>query len=84
MLNGYKAMASNQVPGDLAKSSGTALSAIIFGNFADVLIGLWGGLDLTVDTAALATSGGVRVIAMQDVDIALRNAASFAAIVDAV
>ena len=36
-----------------------------------------------LDPYALATSGGKRVIALQDVDIALRRVASFAAMKDA-
>ena len=67
-INGYRAIVSNQVTaGDL-----------YFGNFADLLVGFYGGLDLTVDTAALATSGGIRVIALQTMDVAVRHAVSFA------
>jgi hypothetical protein len=42
-----------------------------------LLIGFWSGLDLMVDPYAGATSGTVRVIALQDCDIAVRNAVSF-------
>lgn len=83
-LRGYAAAVSNQVPSNLTKgtSSGVA-SAIIFGNFADLLIGMWGVLDLMVDPYSLSTSGGVRVVAFQDVDIAVRHPESFAAMLDA-
>jgi len=67
-INGYRAIVSNQVTaGDL-----------YFGNFADLLVGFYGGLDITLDTAALATSGGLRVIALQTMDVAVRHAVSFA------
>lgn len=82
-LNGYKAAASNNVPSNLTKGTGTLLSAMIFGNWADVLIGQWGGLDILVDKFTNGTSGGTRVIALLDMDIAIRRAASFAAIIDA-
>lgn len=82
-LNGYKAAASNNVPSNLIKGTGTNLSAMIFGNWADVLIGQWGGLDILVDKFTSGTSGGTRVIALLDMDIAIRRAASFAAIIDA-
>lgn len=82
-LNGYKAAASNNVPSTLIKGTGTNLSAMIFGNWADVLIGQWGGLDILVDKFSAGTSGGTRVIALLDMDIAIRRAASFAAIIDA-
>jgi HK97 family phage major capsid protein len=66
-VNGYRTEVSNQVTaGD-----------VFFGNFADLLIGFWSGLDLTVDPYSNSTSGTVRVVALQDVDIALRNAVSF-------
>lgn len=83
-LNGYTAGVSNQVPSNLTKGSGTNLSAILFGNWADLVIGQWGTLDLMVDPYSNSTSGTVRVVALQDVDIALRQAASFAVMKDAI
>lgn len=83
-VNGYKALTSNQVPSNLTKGTGTALSAMIFGNWADLVIGLWGTLDLTVDPYTGSTAGTLRVVALQDADIGVRHAESFAAIEDAV
>lgn len=83
-LNGYKAAASGNVPSNLTKGTSSGVcSAMIFGNFEDLLIGQWGGLDLLVDKFTNGTSGGTRVIALLDMDIAVRRAASFAAIIDA-
>jgi len=83
-LNGYPAYVSNQVRSDLEKgSSGAVCSAIFFGNWADLLIGQWGGLDILVDPYTGGTSGTVRIIAFQDVDIAVRHPESFAAMLDA-
>ncbi|WP_260673715.1 phage major capsid protein [Comamonas aquatica] len=84
MVNGYNAAVSNQVPSNLTKgtSSGVA-SAIIFGNWSDLIIGQWGTLDLMVDPYSGSTSGTVRVVALQDVDIAVRHAVSFSAMLDA-
>lgn len=81
-VNGYSAHATNLIPGDLTKGSGTALSAAIFGNWNDVVMGMWGGLDILVDPYTGSTAGTVRVVALQDVDIALRHAESFAKLVD--
>lgn len=66
-VNGYRAEVSNQI----------AAGDVFFGNFADLILGFWSGVDLTVDPYAGSTSGTVRVIALQDVDIAVRNAVSF-------
>lgn len=84
MLNGYKASVSNQVPSNLTKGTSSGVcSAIIFGNWSDLIIGQWGTLDLMVDPYSGSTSGTVRVVALQDVDIAVRNAVSFSAMLDA-
>ena len=82
-MNGYPVITSNQVPSDLVKgSSGAVCSAAIFGNFADLIIGLWGGLDLQVNPYSLDTKGAVRVTAFQDCDIQVRHPESFAAMQD--
>lgn len=84
MVNGYNALVSNQVPSDLTKGTSNGVcSAIIFGNFADLIIGMWGGLDLQVNPYSLDTTGGVRVTAFQDIDTAVRHPESFAAMKDA-
>lgn len=83
-LNGYAAGVTNAVPSNLTKGTANGIcSAIIFGNFADLIIGMWGGLDLMVDPYSNSTSGTVRVVALQDVDVAVRNAVSFSAMRDA-
>ncbi|CAN7580372.1 phage major capsid protein [Variovorax paradoxus] len=82
-LNGYRAAVTNAVPSNLTKGAGTNLSALIFGNFADLVIGMWGGLDLMVDPYTHSTTGTVRVTALQDVDVGVRNVESFATMEDA-
>lgn len=83
-LNGYRAGVTNAVPSNLTKGTSLGVaSAIIFGNWADLVIGMWGALDLTVDPYSGSTAGTVRIVALQDVDIALRNVVSFATMVDA-
>jgi HK97 family phage major capsid protein len=76
---------SNNVPSNLVKgSSGAVCSAIIFGNFADLVIGQWGGgIDLLVDPYTLSTSGQLRLVAQGFFDILVRRAESFAAQKDA-
>jgi len=67
-MNGYNTIVSNQVTaGDL-----------YFGNFADLLIGMYGGLDIVVDPYTSSTSGTVRIVALQTCDVAVRHAVSFA------
>lgn len=84
LLNGYRAGTSNQVPSDLDKGTSVGVcSAIIFGNWADLVYGLWGTVDITVDPYTQAPSGTVRVVALQDADVGVRHAESFAAMQDA-
>lgn len=81
---GYRAAVSNNVPANLTKGSASGIcSGILFGNFSDLLIGMWSGLDLILDPYTMATSGGRRIVALQDVDTAVRRAVSFAAMLDA-
>ena len=66
-INGYDVVRSNQVTaGDY-----------YFGNFADLLIGLYGSLDISVDPYTHSKSGTIRVIALQTCDINVRHAVSF-------
>jgi len=50
---------------------------LFFGNWADLLVGTWGGMDLMVDPFTGATAGNMRVLIFHSTDIAVRNAESF-------
>jgi HK97 family phage major capsid protein len=66
-VNGYPVVISNQL----------TANNYVFGNFNDLLIGFFGGLDITVDPYSNSTSGTVRIVALQSVDVAVRHAVSF-------
>lgn len=66
-VNGYATDVSNQI----------ATGDVFFGNWLDLVIAMWGGLELNVDPYSLSTSGGLRLIALQDIDINLRRVESF-------
>ena len=83
-LMGYPVYITTQVPSDLDKGATTGVcSAIIFGNFNDLMIGQWGGIDLTIDPYTLAAKAQVKVVINSYWDVLIRNAASFAAMKDA-
>lgn len=83
-LNGYRAGVTNQVASNLVKgSSGTNCSAIFFGNWNDLLIGMWGALDLIADPYSGSDSGRLKLVAFQDCDIAVRHPESFSVMLDA-
>ncbi len=73
-LAGYTARASNQVSAALG---GGSEHGLIFGNWSDALIGMWGALELVVDPYALKKQGMIEVTSFQLCDIALRHPQSF-------
>ena len=83
-IAGRRFEVTNAVPSDLSKGSGSNLSAILYGNFSDVLIGLYGTLEILVDPYTDFAKGTVGVRALQSIDIAVRHAESFAAMQDAI
>ena len=66
-INGYPVIVSNQLQSN----------DCLFGDFSQFVMAMWSGLDLTVDPFAGATAGTVRIIALQDVDYAVRQPGSF-------
>jgi len=66
-INGYNAFATSQMPTDRQ----------LFGAFSQVLLGMWGVLDINVDVATKAASGGIVLRAFQDVDVGVRHAEAF-------
>lgn len=65
-VNGYRTGVTNQL----------ADNDVFFGNFADFIIGMWGGLDLKVDPYSNSKNGSVRLVVFQDVDFLLRRVES--------
>jgi HK97 family phage major capsid protein/HK97 family phage prohead protease len=71
-VNGYPAYVSNVFTDD----------TVIYGNWADLMIGQWGGIDLIVNPYAGDIYATVRVVIAGYYDIALKHAESFARIDD--
>ena len=82
-LYGYPMGITTHVPSDLTKgsTSGTC-SAMIFGDFSQLMMGFWSSPDVLVDPYTGGSAGNTRVIVLQDVDVAVRHAQSFAACLD--
>ena len=74
---GYDYKSSTLVPSDLSKGTGSNLSALIFGDFSQLLLGFYSGVDVVVDQSSLSTSGGTRLAFFQDLDVALRHDDAF-------
>lgn len=78
-INGYRAFASNQIPSNLTQGTSTTIcSSIIFGNWAEALLGIWGSaVDLVVDPYSLAGQNMIAVTGVTMFDVGVRHAASF-------
>jgi HK97 family phage major capsid protein len=70
MVNGYKALATNQL---------TTLPSVIYGNWNDLIIADWGagGNEVIVDPYSLSMQGQVRIVIQHLTDTAVRHAKSF-------
>jgi len=66
-VNGYNALATNQMPAD----------TWLFGDWSQIVIGMWGVLDLKPDPYAQAASDGLIVRVFQDIDTNVRRPESF-------
>jgi HK97 family phage major capsid protein len=82
-MNGYNIEWTNLVPSSLTKGTSSGVcSAMIFGNFEDLYIGHWGGIDVVVDPFTLAAQADVRVVLNSWDDCVVAEPKSFAAVVD--
>jgi|CXWL01.1.fsa_nt_gi HK97 family phage major capsid protein len=84
-LNGYRAGVSNNVPSNLTKgvSAGVCSSLLFSSDWSMFVMGLFGGLDVTVDPYSLATTGQVRITLNQFFDFLCRQPGAFASMDDA-
>lgn len=78
-INGYRAFASNQLPSNLTQGTSTTIcSSIIFGNWNEALLGVWGSaVDLVVDPYTLAGQNMIAVTGITMFDVGVRHAVSF-------
>lgn len=79
-INGYPAHVSNVIPANLTQGTSTTIcSSIVFGNWAELLIGEWGGaVEVLVDPYTYASQGMIATHTYAMVDVGVRHVASFA------
>ncbi|MBN1253985.1 MAG: phage major capsid protein [Deltaproteobacteria bacterium] len=82
---GYMFKTTTQIPTNLTKNSGTNLSEVYFGNWQELLIGQWGGLEILAsqETSDAFEKNQTWVRIIQEVDIGLRHPESFCLCSDA-
>lgn len=75
---------SNAMPSNLTKGSGSNLSAILFGDLREVIVGMFGDLEIVVDPHSKLSENLLRIASFMEIDLGLRHVQSFAAMNDAV
>jgi HK97 family phage major capsid protein/HK97 family phage prohead protease len=81
-LYGYDLAVTNNVPSDLTKGTLTTASAMIYGDFSQLMMGFFSTPDILIDPYTAGSTGAVRIRVMQEMDLAVRHAQSFAACLD--
>lgn len=78
-INGYPGHASNQVPSNLTKGTSTTVChGVVFGNWQELLVGVWGdAMDLVINPYTYAKQGMIEVVEMGMVDVGVRHPKSF-------
>jgi HK97 family phage major capsid protein len=82
---GYPYKMTTQIPIDLTKGNGTALTEVYYGNWAEFIIGQWGGMEIMAsnETSDAFEKDQTWVRVLQEVDFAVRHPESFCVISDA-
>lgn len=80
----YPAFSTNQIPSNLTKGTSTTVNhAIIFGYWANLLIGEWGAMEMIVDPYRLKKQGMIEITSFQMADIDKKYAQAFCVVSDA-
>ena len=83
-MNGYRAAVSNNVPSNLDKGTASGIChAIIFGNWRELILANWAGVDVVINPYTKAKEATVEVVVNSWWDVGLMHPASFSAMQDA-
>ena len=82
-IAGYPVFKTSSVPSTLDKGSSTGVcSALLFGDFSQVVVGQFGGVDVVVDPFTNARTGTTSITVNQYVDVTVKQPAALGAIAD--
>jgi HK97 family phage major capsid protein len=82
---GFPYKMTTQIPINLTKGNSTNCTEIYFGNWAELLIGMWGGIELMAskETSTAFQTDQTWIRILQSIDIQVRHPESFCLINDA-
>ena len=81
-IDGIGAIATTHIPKNLAKGTGTNLTAAVLGDFRAASYAQWGGTEIIVDTVTQALAGNIRYVPIQYVDFHVTQPGHFQVIKD--
>lgn len=79
-VNGYPSVASNHVPANLTKGTGTGLSALAFGDWSQLLINQWGYMDISVDDMSQKKKGFIEITVNVFLDVLVKQPKAFSVV----
>lgn len=83
-LNGYDTLTTNVLKSDLSKGTGTNLSPVVFGDFSETFLFLFGqGIALQINPFSEDREGFIRLVSSVEADVVFRRPEAISAIVDA-
>jgi len=84
-LNGYDSLTTNVLKSDLTKGTGTNLSPVIFGDFSEAFLFVFGqGISLQINPYSEDREGFIRIVGSMEADVCFRRPEAISAIVDAI
>ena len=72
-INGYKCFVTNNLPTTVTATN----CQLLFGNFNDLIIAEWAGVDVLVDPYSLSLTNQVRIVVQLMCDVGIRHPKSF-------
>lgn len=76
-MAGYQSVVTNLVASNGTKGSGTGLSTAVLGDFSELIVAQWGGMDTIIDPYTLGDAGQIRILCDMFMGYAVTRAASF-------
>lgn len=82
-INGYPVYGTTNLPDTFSKGGSVVLSAVIFGDWSNLLLASWGGLEIGIDPYTNMKEAQINVVLNSYMDCGVLNPNAFAAIKDA-
>ncbi len=82
-INGFPVLGTTNLPDTFVKGGSSVLSAVIFGDWSNLLLASWGGMEVGVDPYTNMAEGLTNLVLASYLDCGVLNPAAFTGIIDA-